>query len=143
MASKARTRISPAWHDVREYKRMPSRRPDEQVIGERLEAGDLFEYVAPEPSVEAKDFETDHQGVALAYQSKASRATKLGTYFEGAHVTATDSTLDRYLAGNDGLGARSSRVPPVRGVALPGKDGSEGRAHPLPEVAPHGGFGCL
>ena len=88
MASKARTRIFPAWNDIREYKRLPSRRPDEKDVCERLEAGELFEYLAREPSVEAKDFETDHQGVALAYQTKASRATRFGTYFEGAHVAA-------------------------------------------------------
>ena len=85
---------------------MPSRRPDEKDIGERLEFGDLFEYLAREPSVEAKDFETDHQGVALAYQTKVSRATKLGTYFEGAHVAATDFNLERYFAGDEGLGPR-------------------------------------
>ena len=56
--------------------------------------------------MEAKDFETDHQGVALAYQTKASRATRLGTYFEGAHVAASDGNLDRYLSGNEGFGPR-------------------------------------
>ena len=96
----------PAWYDVREYKRLPSRQPDEKVIGDRLEAGELFDFLAADPSMEAKDFETDHQGVALACQAKASRATKLGTHFEGAHVAAADSNLDRHLAGNEGLGAR-------------------------------------
>ena len=104
MASKARTRIFPPSYDVREYKRLPARRPDEKAIGGRLDAGDLFEFLAADPAADAKDFHTEHQGVALAYQTKASRTTRLGTYFDGAHVAAADGSLDRYLSGNEGLG---------------------------------------
>ena len=92
----------PNWHDVKEWAKAPKLQPKEKVVCKSLEEGDLFEFLAVESSTE--DYANDHQGPALAYQTKAAQATRQGAYFEGAHVAAIDAALDNYLRGDEGLG---------------------------------------
>ena len=91
----------PDWNDVLEWAKAPQLVPNDKEIGKELDSGVLFEYVAVEGT--DGDYVRANQGRALAYQTKSAKTTRLGTYFEGAHVSANDGDLDDYLLGDEGL----------------------------------------
>ena len=85
----------PGWYDV--YSR-GTRADDHETqaaaVTAALEDGHLLEYEVLDP---------DHgsQGFAFMAQVKSARTTRLGTFFSGAHVAASDGDFDRYMAGQE------------------------------------------
>ena len=98
MAAKAKAGkavLLPGWHDVRIAGGDKSL--DGHAIMEEMEDGNLLEY-----AVTHADGGT--QGLALVSLAKPARTTRLGTWFEGVHVAASDRDFGNYMRADIGMG---------------------------------------
>ena len=100
-AGKAARVLLPGWHDVRIS---GSGSLDGHVIMEEMENGNLLEY-----AVTHADGGT--HGNALVSLAKPARTTRLGTWFEGVHVAASDGDYGNYMRADFGMGEHTGFFP--------------------------------